>query len=96
MGLFVFGDFYQILIKGVGKPNIEEVLTDEICKPLTIEGVLGVLECLRVRKDGKIIIASTSPSLCMRSGIAPKQSENRGMTSFRKTVGFAKRGVSGQ
>ncbi len=73
----IFGNFYQILVEGVGKPGIEEILVGEVCKTLTIKGVLKMLKGESVIENSNIIIASTFTSERMRGGIACQQKDKR-------------------
>ena len=70
MDLFVFGDFHQVLIEGIGEPGIDEVLMSEIGKSMTVKRVFQMLKRERIIEDLNVVVAFTLPSQWMSSSVA--------------------------
>lgn len=73
MGLLILSNFNQVLIEGVGKASVEEILVREVCDTLTVEGVLKMLECQRKVEDLSVVEPLRSLGQWMGSGIACEQ-----------------------
>jgi hypothetical protein len=77
MNRLIPSDLDQVLVEGIGKPGIKEVLSGKIYQTLTVKGILEMFQGQSIVQDSNIVISSTFLSEWMRSGTSCKHGYNR-------------------